>query len=96
MLEIEIIELLNLIMMSIALGLFVISVIKVKKLMKYIPGAITLWIVFLATNLEALFLPELFNFIEHSFFLLTAFLIFIAVFTDFSNMVIKNKEKKEK
>ncbi|MGQ4876200.1 MAG: hypothetical protein ACP6IY_19200 [Promethearchaeia archaeon] len=93
---IELNEVLNLIVMSIALGIFCLVIIKLKSFIKYLPGFITLWIAFISTNLEALFFPEMFNFIEHISILLTGILIFFAIFSDYINKYLKVKDKKER
>ena len=93
--SIEVIEVLNLIMTSIAIGIFSIAVVKVKKLAKYLPAFITLWIAFLSTNMEAIINPEQFNFMEHLMILMTGILMLIAVFYDFFNAFLKQKLRLE-
>ena len=93
--EIEVIEVLNLIMTSIAIGIFSIAVVKVKKLAKYLPAFIMLWLAFLGTNVEALVSPEQFNFLEHTMILVTGILMLAAVFYDFFNAFLKQKIRVE-
>ena len=93
--SIEVIEVLNLIMMSIALVSFSVVSIRVKSLLKYIPAFITLWIALLSTNVEALVNPDMFNFMEHSFIMITGILMTLAVFYDFFNAFLRNKIKPE-
>jgi len=89
--SIEVIEVLNLIMTSIAIVIFSIAVVKVRTLAKYLPAFITLWIAFLSTNVEALVSPDFFNFMEHSMIMVTGLLMVAAVFYDFFNAFLKQK-----
>ena len=89
--SIEVIEVLNLIMTSIAIIIFSIAVVRVRKLAKYLPAFITLWLAFLGTNVEALVNPELFNFLEHTMIMVTGILMLAAVFYDFFNAFLKQK-----
>ena len=89
--SIEVIEVLNLIMTSIAIGIFSVAVVKVRKLAKYLPAFISLWLAFFGTNMEAIVNPEQFNFLEHSMIMTTGILMLVAVFYDFFNAFLKER-----
>ncbi len=73
---VELSELTSLVLMSMGVIIYVISMIQQRPLVKYFPGVLSIWFVFLFTNVEGLpdlpgDLADLFNLFEHTFVLIT-------------------------
>ena len=67
-------------------------VVKVRKdILKYMPGYYCIYMTFLSTNLEALFLPDFFNFLEHFCLMLAGIFMLIAISSEAYTKLIKSK-----
>ena len=60
-------------------------------ILKYFPSYYCIYMTFLSTNLEALFLPDFFNFLEHFCLMLAGIFILIAISYEFYNTLNKSK-----
>ncbi|TFG01166.1 MAG: hypothetical protein EU541_00150 [Promethearchaeota archaeon] len=92
----EIGELTGLIMISVAVVIFIISMILQKSLIKYFPGIICTWFIFLFTNIEALpeiatELADLFNLFEHTFIMLSAICFTLGILYEYYSGFIRSK-----
>ncbi len=85
-------EFVCLIMISIGVFIFIVSMILQKSLIKYFPGVLCLWFVFLFTNIEGVVetnLAEIFNLFEHIFILLSAICFTLGIFYEYYSKYIK-------
>lgn len=62
-----------------------------KDILKYMPVYYCIYITFFSTNIEALILPDVFNFIEHFSLMLAGIFMFSAVVYDFYTRISKQK-----
>ncbi|MFX0138875.1 MAG: hypothetical protein ACFFDN_34860 [Candidatus Hodarchaeota archaeon] len=89
--DLEVSELIFLIIATIP---FIMSywIVKARRdILKYLPGYYCIYMTFLSTNLEALFLPDVFNFLEHFCLMLAGLFMLIAISYDFYTKLIKPK-----
>ena len=93
--SLEITELILVILFPLSIITFLYIATKRKEILYYIPGLVTLFITFLSTNVEAIIEPDLFNFLEHFFILLTGILLFIGALIDLYLNLIKNRYVKK-
>ena len=89
--ELAVLEVFIFVMMSIALVVFSVAMIKRRDLIKWIPGLAALWLTYAFTNLEAMMYEDILNFLEHFFGMTAAALMFFAVFLEYYQSFIKNK-----
>lgn len=89
--SLEINEILVLIIISMGLLMYISPALKYKSLLKWLPGFIAIWITFLSTNLEALTMPDTFNFMEHTFALLAGVFMCGASVIEFYRYVLNKK-----
>ncbi len=89
--ELETTELIILIIASFPIALSYWIVKARKDILKYLPSYYCIYISFVSTNVEALILPDFFNFIEHFSLMLAGIFMFIAIIYDLYTTVIKTK-----
>jgi len=89
--SLEINEILVLIIISMGLLMYISPALKYKSLLKWLPGFVAIWITFLSTNLEALTMPDMFNFMEHTFALLAGVFMCGASVLEFYQYVLNKK-----
>ncbi len=91
MAELAVLEVFIFVMMSIALVIFSIAMIKRRDLIKWVPGLAALWLTYAFTNLEAMMFEDTLNFLEHFMGMSAAVLMFCAVFLEYYQSFMKNK-----
>ena len=94
--ELEISELIILIVCTVPLAMSYWIIKARKDILKYFPSGGCLYLTFLFTNLEALILPDFFNFLEHFCLMLAGIFMFLALMYDFYTKYLKNKDIKSK
>ncbi|MFX1337406.1 MAG: hypothetical protein ACFFDK_02220 [Promethearchaeota archaeon] len=68
-------------------------VVKARRdILKWLPGYFCFYLNFLCTNLEALALPDVFNFLEHFFLMLAGIFLASAVFHEFYTKVLNERK----
>jgi len=87
--EFEIVEVIVLIMMSVALVIFAFTMIRFKNLLKYFPGVICLWGIFLCTVLEGFTGLEGLNLYEHIFAMMTSILLVLGIAYEYYSSFMK-------
>lgn len=94
--ELEINELVIWIICAIPVAFSPYLLMKRKDIIKWAPGYYSLFMVFLSTNVEAMVLPDVFNFMEHFFAMLTGIFMCSAAIYEYYSKVIKGKQLKVK
>lgn len=89
-------ELVNLIMISIGLTIFIVSMIIQRPLLKYFPAVTCVWLTFIFTNIEGLpgistNLADLFNLFEHTFIMLSGVCFMLGVLYEYYSGFVKSK-----
>jgi len=85
-------EIVCLVMISIGVIIFIVSMILQKSLIKYFPGILCLWFVFLFTNFESVVetnLAEIFNLFEHIFILLSAICFILGILYEYYSKYVR-------
>jgi amino acid transporter len=94
--EIELIEVIEAILMWIAIQIFLFVCRKRRDLFKWLPAFGVFGLAFLCTNFEALAYPDLFNNLEQVFYMLGGVLMLVAVGIDFVKTFIAPKDSEPK
>ncbi len=87
--SLEINELIVLIILFIPVTFSPYLLKKRRDIMKWFPGYYALYITFLSTNLEAFFVPDVFNFMEHFFAMLAGIFMFVAAIYELYTKILK-------
>lgn len=90
--EFEIVEVMVLIMMSVALVIFGFTMLRYKNLLKYFPGIICLWGIFFCTVFEGFTGLEGLNLYEHIFAMMTSILLVLGVVYEYYSSFMKGGE----
>ena len=92
--SLEINELIVLIIISIPVAFSPYLLKKRRDIMKWFPAYYALFMTFLSTNLEAFYLPDTFNFMEHFFAMVAGCLMCAAAGYEYYTKILKGKQLK--